>query len=114
VPTHRDLPHLYRAAQHSDQVSNRWGDKVVSVRTLVRYGAIALFAGAGMYAASADLLSKDWPLSDKLKHIAAAPNCDAARAVGLAPARRGAPGYYTQHDADRDGIACEPYSGDGR
>ena len=50
-----------------------------------------------------------WPAMITLKHLAAAPNCDAARAVGLAPARRGQPGYYPQHDRDRDGIACEPW-----
>jgi hypothetical protein len=44
-----------------------------------------------------------------LRHVAAAPNCTAARAMGLAPAWRGQPGYYPQHDADRDGIACEPW-----
>jgi hypothetical protein len=32
-----------------------------------------------------------------------------ARMVGLAPARRGQPGYYPQHDRDKDGIACEPW-----
>ena len=45
----------------------------------------------------------------KLRHMAAAPNCSAARAVGLAPAHRGEPGYYLTHDRDRDGIACEPW-----
>jgi hypothetical protein len=53
--------------------------------------------------------SPTWPLTTRLKHIAAAPNCDAARAMGLAPARRGQPGYYSQHDRDKDGIACEPW-----
>jgi hypothetical protein len=43
------------------------------------------------------------------RHVAAARNCDAARAVGLAPALRGQPGYYPQHDRDNDGIACEPW-----
>jgi hypothetical protein len=43
------------------------------------------------------------------KHYAAYPNCAAARAVGLAPAYRGQPGYWPQHDRDNDGIACEPY-----
>lgn len=43
------------------------------------------------------------------RHLAAAPNCNAARAVGLAPARRGQPGYWPSHDADNDGIACEPW-----
>jgi hypothetical protein len=52
-----------------------------------------------------------WPLTVALRHAAAAPNCAAARAVGLAPAYRGQPGYYPQHDRDRDGIACEPWPG---
>ncbi|MGR3344558.1 MAG: excalibur calcium-binding domain-containing protein [Paracoccaceae bacterium] len=41
--------------------------------------------------------------------MAASPNCDSARAVGLAPARRGQPGYFVRHDADGDGIACEVF-----
>ncbi|MDF0493124.1 excalibur calcium-binding domain-containing protein [Bradyrhizobium yuanmingense] len=44
-----------------------------------------------------------------LKHIASAPNCDFARLVGLAPARRGEPGYWQHHDRDGDGVACEPW-----
>ena len=50
-----------------------------------------------------------WSPAMALRHAAAAPNCAAARAVGLAPAFRGQPGYYPQHDRDRDGIACEPW-----
>ena len=38
-------------------------------------------------------------------------NCDAARAAGAAPIRRGEPGYRPFLDADNDGIACEPYHG---
>jgi hypothetical protein len=44
---------------------------------------------------------------DTLRHIAAVPGCDAARFVELAPARRGDPGYWSRHDDDGDGIACE-------
>jgi len=29
--------------------------------------------------------------------------------MGLAPARRGQPGYWQKNDADNDGIACEPW-----
>ena len=36
-------------------------------------------------------------------------NCDAARAAGAAPMRRGAPGYRLDLDRDRDGTACEPW-----
>lgn len=49
-------------------------------------------------------------IGDAFWHLAASPNCTAARAVGLAPARRGQPGYWPSHDADNDGIACEPYT----
>jgi hypothetical protein len=49
-----------------------------------------------------------WPAMVTLRHIAAVPNCAAARAVGLAPARIGEPGYYEAHDADGDGWSCEP------
>jgi len=54
------------------------------------------------------LLLSPWPQLETLRHIAAAPNCSAARLVKLAPAQRGEPGYYVRHDRDRDGVACEP------
>jgi hypothetical protein len=50
----------------------------------------------------------DWPLATTTRHFLAWPNCGAAREVGLAPAFRGTPGYWPHHDADKDGIACEP------
>ena len=36
------------------------------------------------------------------------PGCDEVRARGLAPLRRGEPGYGEHMDGDGDGIACEP------
>src|SRR5262245_44794329 len=48
-----------------------------------------------------------WHPLQVVKHIAAFPNCAAARAVGLAPAYRGQPGYWPKLDADNDGISCE-------
>jgi hypothetical protein len=38
-------------------------------------------------------------------------NCAEARAAGVAPIRKGEPGYRRGLDADNDGIACEPYRG---
>lgn len=35
------------------------------------------------------------------------PNCDAARAAGVAPIYYGEPGYRGRLDRDQDGIACE-------
>lgn len=49
----------------------------------------------------------EWSLMTEALHIVAAANCSTARAVGLAPARHGGPGYWSKHDADDDGIACE-------
>lgn len=37
--------------------------------------------------------------------------CDDARAAGVAPIRRGQPGYRPALDRDGDGVACEPYRG---
>lgn len=34
-------------------------------------------------------------------------NCDAARAAGAAPVRRGDPGYGRHLDRDNDGVGCE-------
>ena len=51
----------------------------------------------------------NWPISTTFKHIAAAPNCADAHRVGLAPSKRGEPGYYFRHDRYQDGIACEPW-----
>jgi hypothetical protein len=48
-----------------------------------------------------------WHPLQILKHVAAFPNCSAARAVGVAPSYRGQPGYWSKHDADNDGISCE-------
>lgn len=50
-----------------------------------------------------------WPVGVTVRHFLAARNCDMARAVDLAPAYRGAPGYWARNDADDDGIACEPW-----
>lgn len=66
--------------------------------------ALALVALLGL-----KLILSPWPVTTTLKHWSAAPNCAAARAAGLAPARRGQPGYYLSHDADGDGVACEPF-----
>lgn len=47
-----------------------------------------------------------WPLALTLRHLAAAPDCTTARLAGLAPARRGEPGYWMWNDADGKGVAC--------
>ncbi|WP_139043883.1 excalibur calcium-binding domain-containing protein [Allomesorhizobium alhagi] len=77
-------------------------DAALAVAILVMFGVVAYLP-----------LSKvrlNSPV-DAIQHLASAPNCSMARLVGVAPARRGQPGYWPSHDADRDGIACEPWKG---
>ena len=50
-----------------------------------------------------------WSVQLTIRHILASPNCAAARTMGLAPAQRGMPGYWSRHDRDEDGFACEPW-----
>lgn len=51
------------------------------------------------------------PLASRLLGGVAFRNCDAARAAGAAPVRRGDPGYGPHLDRDNDGVGCEPYRG---
>jgi hypothetical protein len=58
---------------------------------------------------SSTFAASPWPVTVTMRHLLAFRNCDTAREVGLAPALRGAPGYWSKLDADNDGIACEPW-----
>ena len=95
----RRFAKVSRRIEHARRI-RRWRRRVVSAAP-----AIVLLASllGGLFWAS------PWPPLPTVRHIAAVPNCAAARAVGLAPARRGQPGYWPQHDRDRDGWACEPW-----
>lgn len=66
--------------------------------------AVASVVSVGQF-----MVTNSWPVDVKFRHLIAAANCSTARAVGLAPALRGQPGYHPHLDADRDGISCEPY-----
>jgi hypothetical protein len=99
----RGLKRRFRA------VSRRYEWAVTLRRLRSRAGMWVLLAGgAAVLYLGLNSLSP-WPLTVALRHVAAAPNCNAARVVGLAPARRGQPGYWPSHDRDGDGIACEPW-----
>ena len=79
-------------------------DRAIKLRRVIK-AATAVVAFAVVWG----LGSSPWPVTTTLRHIASAPNCDFARLVGLAPARRGEPGYWKHHDRDGDGVACEPW-----
>ena len=84
-------------------------DRASGPRGYHRSIKMAAFAGIVGFAVVWVLCSSPWPVTTTLRHFAAAPNCDFARLVGLAPARRGGPGYWPHLDRDGDGIACEPW-----
>jgi Excalibur calcium-binding domain len=95
----RRLEAIVAASKRAERM-RRWRQ-----RWLGPMGVVALIGSAVAFGFSLS----PWPVVVTLKHLAAFPNCNAARGVGLAPARRGQPGYYHRHDADHDGIACEPW-----
>jgi hypothetical protein len=79
-------------------------DRTVKLRRWYRLGKIAALAALVSFALCWVLLSlSPWPPMTTLRHIASFRNCSTARAVGLAPARKGQPGYWKRHDADEDG-----------
>lgn len=55
------------------------------------------------------MMSSPWPATVTVRHIGSFPSCSYARFFHLAPAEKGEPGYYARHDADGDGVACEPW-----
>jgi endonuclease YncB( thermonuclease family) len=73
-------------------------------RALTFLAVTTIFGSAVVWYFSAS----PWSLVQTLKHFAAFPSCRAAEAIGLAPALRGQPGYWPKHDADNNGVACEP------
>ena len=95
-------------------VSTRRFDRANALRRQRRKAKTAALAillisvGVGVPLVLMKVLSP-WPLMTTIRHLTSVLNCDAVRAYGLAPARKGQPGYWPMHDADNDGIACEPW-----
>jgi len=73
-------------------------------RSALIVAPLAVVGGALLGWAS---MNSPWPIIPTLKHLASYPGCDAARLLGVAPARSGEPGYWPHLDRDRDGVACE-------
>ena len=91
------------------RVSRRWKRRIRLRRFGRLVGFFLLWSALAIGLAWVMLKTlSPWPPTATIKHLLSFPNCAAARAVGLAPARKGQPGYWSGHDADNDGIACEP------
>jgi Excalibur calcium-binding domain len=96
---------LRRLQRRFRALGQRWG---------MRYWLTPAILGVGLGLAALafyDLAEKFGSPGMALRHLASMPNCSAAGAVALAPARDGEPGYWRTLDRDGDGIACEALIG---
>jgi hypothetical protein len=92
------------------QAVSRRQAQAMRLRRLIRSARLPVLLAAGAFLLTWALMSwSPWPPLATLRHLAAFPNCQAARTVGLAPSLAGQPGYYRRHDADGDGRSCEPW-----
>ncbi len=66
-------------------------------------------AGIGQGALLLALRHPIYPFGLAIRHEVAGWHCGAARLVRLAPSYRSGPGTWPERDANRDGIACEPW-----
>lgn len=100
---------LHRARRRN-RAAWRRHDRAMRLRRFCRQARLpALVAILAIWPIVELTILSPWPMTVTLRHWQAHRNCDAARAVGLAPARRGEPGYWERLDADADGISCEPW-----
>ena len=106
---------LTEAEQHERKLRNlairRRHERWMALRRASRRApgvlAMAILAASCLWWVAGILWLSPWPLKTTLRHHYARASCDAARSVGLAPARQGQPGYWSRLDADADGVACE-------
>jgi hypothetical protein len=91
----RKIQHRFRAIEDraDRREKTRHLSHRISVSTMGAFAMLMLYLGVAS--------SNGWAPSVALKHLAAFPNCNAARIVGLAPAYKGDPGYWSSHDRDK-------------
>jgi hypothetical protein len=77
-----------------------------AVPRFLRYAIVGACLGLGLFALHKASPFMPWAVATSQFVVPA--NCDVARARGIAPMRRGEPGYHRRLDADNNGIACEP------
>jgi hypothetical protein len=106
----RDPQAELRSLQRRFRAITWWADRKSQLRRFLQTYARTFGIGAGLFVlVFAVLTFSPFAPVETLKHIGAFPNCDFARAVALAPSKRGEPGYWSRHDRDQDGVACEAY-----
>lgn len=105
----RRLQHAFRCVSEKIDRRKRWRRRCSSLGDVLAPLAVTSLTVLAAFALWLTSLPASWTVADRLRHFLAAPGCGAARALGVAPADRGRPGYYILHDADGDGVACEPF-----
>ena len=80
--------------------------KLRTLPRLLRHAIVGTCLGLGLFALHKASPLMPWTVATS--QFAVPANCDVARARGIAPMRRGEPGYHRRLDADNNGIACEP------
>ena len=104
----RDPEKELRRLKRRFRAVSRRADRARRLRRSYRWARVWVPLGVGgaavVYFGLATL--SPWPPITTVRHLLAAPNCAAARAVGLAPARWGEPGHWQHHDQDGGGVVC--------
>jgi Excalibur calcium-binding domain len=100
-----------RRAENIFRKITRQRNRRTKIRTAIRVIATVSAVGAAFGLLVGVVTWKSpWPFMQTVKHYAAYWDCNSARAVGVAPARVGQPGYWPHLDRDKDGIACEDFT----
>ncbi len=95
--------------QRFGRTTNRYLRRIKRRKRVALLRRLALVFGAAFVVSIGLFAMSPFTPAETIRHLGSFPNCDAARLMGLAPALRGEPGYWASHDADDDGVACEPW-----
>lgn len=101
----------WRPSRASRSPKIGWKSLAGQVAALAVIGAVAGWNAVPRVTAIVDNMSRSPAEIAAIEQSVYYPNCDAARAAGVAPIYAGSPGYRDTLDGDSDGIACEPYRG---
>lgn len=105
----RDPEKELRSIQKRFSLITRRHERRLWLQSVLNESRRALLAASVIFAVTFLTFSlSPFPPLITVGHVSAFPNCAVAHIVGLAPSRRGEPGYWSHLDRDDDGIACEP------
>ncbi|RDI62341.1 excalibur calcium-binding domain-containing protein [Microvirga subterranea] len=100
---------LRKLKRRFQAVSDRF-HRARRLRSLLRQIRLPALLLTGIFAVVTVLVTlSPWPFTTTVRHLASFPSCGLARAIGLAPAYRGDPGYWAHQDEDSDGRSCETW-----